>query len=90
MLPYTDNMAFSQRIYNAIVTYYDYFIRHFVYLPREEELMKKHFAHLEPLPSMNDLQNSISVTFVNAHRALDPPRPSMPGLFLDKVILTSL
>lgn len=80
MLPYTDNMTFSQRWYNSIVTFYDYFIRRFVYLPREEALMKKHFAHLEPLPSMNDLLNSISVTFVNAHRALAPPRAAMPGL----------
>lgn len=85
MLPYTDNMTFLQRWYNSIVTLYDYFIRRFVFLPREETLMKKHFAHLEPLPSMGDLLNSISVTFVNAHRALSPPRPAMPGD--DRIIL---
>lgn len=79
MLPYTDNMSFKERWYNAIVTLYDYFIRRFIYLPREEALIKKHFAHLEPLPSINDLMKSISVVFINSHRALAPPRPAMPG-----------
>ncbi|XP_055308151.1 UDP-glycosyltransferase UGT5-like, partial [Sitodiplosis mosellana] len=79
MLPYTDDMTFYQRWYNSLVSLYDVYIRHFWYLPAEDALTKKHFAHLAPLPSLSDLVNNISVMFVNNHRALSPPRPAMPG-----------
>lgn len=79
MLPYTDNMSFFERWHNAIISFYDEIIRRFVYLPAEQKLTKKYFSHLEPLPSLNELLKSISVMFVNTHRALSPPRPAMPG-----------
>lgn len=81
MLPYTDQMSFSQRLYNIAVSTYDLIVRYFYYLPAEEALAKKYFAHLAPLPSLDELTKSISVTFVNNHRALSPPRPAMPGTF---------
>lgn len=81
MLPYSDNMSFSQRWFNTILSVYDWALRRFVYIPSQEELTKQYFAHLSPLPSMNDLMNNISVIFVNTHRALSPPRPAMPGNF---------
>ncbi|XP_031639846.1 UDP-glucuronosyltransferase 1-10-like [Contarinia nasturtii] len=80
MLPYTDNMSFFERWHNAAISVYDAIIREWLYIPAEEKLTKKYFAHLEPLPSLNDLLNSISVMFVNTHRALSPPRPAMPGI----------
>lgn len=33
-----------------------------------------------PLPSIQELEKSISVVFVNTHRSLIPPRPTMPGM----------
>lgn len=80
MLPYTDKMSFSQRLYNAAVSTYDLILRHWYYLPSEEAIAKKYFAHLAPLPSIDELTKSISVTFVNNHRALSPARPAMPGI----------
>lgn len=32
-----------------------------------------------PLPSVKDLQRNISIVFVNSHRSITMPRPSMPG-----------
>lgn len=81
MLPYSDNMTFGQRLYNTFVTAYDWIFRRFVYIPAEEALVKKYFSHLEPLPSLDDLIHNVSLNFVNTHRALAPPRSSMPGWF---------
>lgn len=80
MLPYSDDMTFYQRCYNAFLTLYDWYIRRYSYIPAEEALTKKYFTHLEPLPSIDDLTRSVSVNFVNTHRALTQPRPAMPGL----------
>lgn len=55
-------------------------LRRFVSNPKQTELVKKHFSHLEPLPSIEDLRKDISIIFVNAHRAISYPRPKMPGL----------
>lgn len=71
-------MSFCERYFNAIVSIYDWAVRRFAYLPTEEEYAKKYFAHLAPLPSLNDLLKSVSLVLVNTHRALSPPRPSMP------------
>lgn len=72
-------MTFFQRWYNAVVSFYDALVRRFVFIPAEDALAKKYFAHLAPLPPLIDLLNNISVMFVNNHRALSPPRPAMPG-----------
>lgn len=82
MLPYSDNMTFYERFYNAALSAYDWYLRKFDYLPKEEALAKKYFSHLEPLPSLDELIRSVSVNFVNTHRALAPPRPAMPGIII--------
>lgn len=79
MLPYSDNMTFAERWYNTLVGFYDWFIRNLFYLPNEKNFAKKHFAHLAPLPPLEELINNVSLTMVNSHRAITPPRPSMPS-----------
>lgn len=73
-------MTFFERLYNTAVSTYDWIMQRLKYIPGEEELARKHFAHLAPLPSLNDLIRNVSVNFVNTHRALSPPRPVMPGM----------
>lgn len=80
MLTYSENMSFLERWFNTFVSIYDWAIRTFVYLPNEEKYTKEHFAHLEPLPSMNELIAKVAVVLVNTHRALSPPRPAMPSI----------
>lgn len=79
MLPYWDDMTFFERWFNTIVTIYDWAVRKFQYLPTEEEYTRKYFAHLEPLPSMEELLKNVSIVLINNHPALAPPRPSMPS-----------
>lgn len=80
MLGYTDKMNFFQRWYNTILTSFGWIVRRFVSIPKQTELVKEYFSHLEPLPSIDDLRKDISIIFVNAHRAISYPRPKMPGL----------
>lgn len=79
MLSFTDDMSFFQRWYNLMISLYDEAVRKFVYLPVQEQFARKYFAHLEPLPALDDLLHSVSVVLINTHRALSPPRPTMPG-----------
>ncbi|XP_031627056.1 UDP-glucuronosyltransferase 2B20-like [Contarinia nasturtii] len=79
-LPFSDNMSFYERWFNAILSTYDWAVREFSYLPTAEEHTRKYFAHLAPLPSLNDILRNVSMVLVNTHRALSPPRPSMPNV----------
>uniref|UniRef100_A0A1Q3FSB8 UDP-glucuronosyltransferase n=1 Tax=Culex tarsalis TaxID=7177 RepID=A0A1Q3FSB8_CULTA len=84
ILDYEDDMNFLQRSYNVLVSLVDYVIREFYYLPEQQKLAKEFFSDLErqrgPLPSVQDLERSISVILVNAHPTLAKPRPSTVGL----------
>lgn len=73
-------MDFSERWYNAMLSLYEYILHRHIHIPAQTELVKRHFGDLEPLPSIDELRKNISLIFVNAHRAITYPRPSMPGL----------
>lgn len=73
-------MSFYERWYNAMLSTYDWLIRRLFHIPGENRLAKKYFSHLEPLPSIDDLMYNVSVVLVNTHRALSPPRVTMPGI----------
>lgn len=79
-LPFLDDMTFLERNMNFIVSAYDWAVRTFAYLPTEEEYTRKYFGHLGPLPSLNDILRNVSLSLVNQHRALAPPRPAMPSI----------
>lgn len=85
LLDYEDNMNFFQRGYNVFLSTLDYVIREYYYLPKQNVIARDFFADLEhqrggPLPSVQSLEKSISVIFVNSHPTLAKPRPSMVGL----------
>lgn len=58
--------------------------REFYYMPAMDKMAKKHFQFLEirgkPLPSVQDLEKSISVILVNSDFAFSGPRPMIPGM----------
>lgn len=87
LLPLTDKMTFTERWYNTLFIAYDWFLRRFILMLWEEALVQKNFGHLAPLPSLDDVLHNVSLTFVNSHRAIAPPRPSMPGTQRFKKIL---
>lgn len=76
-LPYTDNMDFFQRWYNVVFTTYGWILNRFVHVPWQMEIVKENFAHLEPLPSIEELRKNVSINFANAHRSIIYPRPSV-------------
>lgn len=80
MLSYTDNMNFAQRWYNTMLTIYDWILREWHHFPMQNKILQQHFGHLESVPSVEKLRQNISIIFVNAHRSITHPRPSMPGL----------
>lgn len=75
-------MTFSQRWYNAFYSTCDWLVRRFVHLPWQTKLAEKHFGHLGPLPSLDDINKNVSLILVNSHRSVLPPRPMMPGTVL--------
>ncbi|GAB0098882.1 UDP-glucuronosyltransferase [Sergentomyia squamirostris] len=83
LLSYTDDMTFTQRTYNLFFSLLDRIIRGVFYIPAQNSLLQKAFAPLEhslgPLPTVQELERSISVTLFNSHAATSPPRPEMPG-----------
>lgn len=80
MLPYTDNMSFTQRWYNCLVSTFEWILRLFIHLPAQNDIAKRHFGHLGPLPSVEEMIANVSLVLANSHRSLFHPRPSMPTL----------
>ncbi|XP_053673812.1 uncharacterized protein LOC128724073 [Anopheles nili] len=79
----TDEMTFSQRCYNFMISVADLVIRNIYYIPQQNKLAQAHFARIEGpelMPSIRDLERSISVILVNSHLSTSPPRPTIPGL----------
>ncbi|XP_062551814.1 LOW QUALITY PROTEIN: UDP-glycosyltransferase UGT5-like [Armigeres subalbatus] len=84
LLDYEDNMNFFQRSYNLFISTFDYVVREYYYLPKQNEIVKKCFGDLNQqrgsLPSVQSLEKYISVILVNSHPFLAKPRPSTVGL----------
>ncbi|XP_053663360.1 UDP-glycosyltransferase UGT5-like [Anopheles marshallii] len=84
ILSYEDDMDFLQRAYNVLISLCDSVYRRYVYLPQQDQLAKEVFGELtkesERLPSIMELEQSISVILVNSHPILSTPRPSIRGL----------
>lgn len=77
MLSYNDQMSFAQRWYNLMLTIYDGILRRFLHIPFQTKILQENFGHLDQLPSINELRKNISIIFVNAHRSITHPRPSV-------------
>lgn len=83
ILLYMDDMTFSQRCYNFLVSAVDALIRKYYYMPRQDKLAQKYFSAIEgpeSFPSVYELEKSISVMLINSHVSTSPPRPSISGL----------
>ncbi|XP_041775418.1 uncharacterized protein LOC121595468 [Anopheles merus] len=79
----SDDMTFSERCYNFLISLADLVVRQLYYIPQQNRLAQAHFAKIEGpelMPSIRDLEKSISVILVNSHLSTSPPRPTIPGL----------
>jgi len=78
---YDDDMNFWQRCHNVLFSMADVLLRKFYYMPAMERMARESFKDLAgPLPSIADLEKSISMILVNNNFAMSPARPLMPGM----------
>lgn len=80
MTTFTDNMDFGQRWYNSMLNLYESYLRYYVHFPEQNKIVGEYFGDIMPLPSIEEIRKNISMIFINAHRSIAFPRPSMPGL----------
>lgn len=74
-------MSFIERWYNALVSIADWTIRRWITIPAHNRIARKHFGHLGyDIPTIDELHQNVSIIFVNSHRSLAPPRPSLPHI----------
>lgn len=73
-------MSFTERWYNTALSLTDWIMRRWIVIPNYNELAKKHFGHLGDVPSIDELHRNVSITFVNSHRSLAAPRPTLPSI----------
>lgn len=79
-LTYTDNMSFTERWFNTALSLYDWILRRWIAIPAHNAMAKKFFGHLGDIPTIDELHRNVSITFVNNHRSVAPPRPSLPNI----------
>jgi glucuronosyltransferase len=78
---FNDDMTFLERTYNLMFSMADALIRKFHYLPAMNQMAKKYFSSFgSALPSVEELEKSISLILVNSHFSMIQPRPLMPGI----------
>lgn len=46
ILPHGDDMSYSERAYNVILSLYDWYYRSWVTLPKHNEFAQRFFGHL--------------------------------------------
>lgn len=46
LLPYGDEMTYPQRVFNIILTLFDWLFRTWVTLPKQNEIAQRYFGHL--------------------------------------------
>lgn len=81
LFDFDDEMNFWERAFNLGFSMLDVVVRKFHYLPTMNKMAKKYFSSLGPnLPTVEELEKSISVVLVNSHFAMIKPRPLMPGM----------
>ncbi|KAG5671544.1 hypothetical protein PVAND_001737 [Polypedilum vanderplanki] len=69
LLEFNNEMDFFERIRNTAVTLTELYYYHFNYLPKQTELLKKHFDEmvLGKLPNLIDLIHNVNLVFLNSH-----------------------
>ncbi|KAF2885914.1 hypothetical protein ILUMI_20259, partial [Ignelater luminosus] len=71
---FTNKMSLSERIINFVLTYAEILYRYYIYLPREDALIKTNFKNYE------DLEKHISLLLCNTDPILDYPVALPPNI----------
>lgn len=46
LLPYGDDMSYFERVYNVVLSAFDWWFRTFVTLPKQNTIAQRYFGHL--------------------------------------------
>lgn len=78
---FTDQMTFSVRTINFLVTLLQLVLYPIFYMPKQNEIMLKHFNYTgwESRPSLEDMTKNISLTLINTHFTIGTARPLVPN-----------
>ena len=77
---FSNRMDFWERLVNTITGTLVRFVRQHLYIPDQDENLKKHFGFLEGLPSVTELEYNTSLLLLNHHFSIGHPRPLMPAM----------
>uniref|UniRef100_A0A1B0GEE6 Uncharacterized protein n=1 Tax=Glossina morsitans morsitans TaxID=37546 RepID=A0A1B0GEE6_GLOMM len=77
LLPLTDHMSFWERLENLAVITFERLFLDLYYLPRQSELYRKYFPHLEK--SMLNIRRNAALVLLNTHYSLTFTRPYVPN-----------
>ncbi|XP_058832013.1 UDP-glycosyltransferase UGT5-like [Topomyia yanbarensis] len=78
-LGYSDQMSFTQRLWNTMVSVSEQFNYKYLYLPAQEAVYQRHFVR-KNLPPLLDLIHNVSLVLVNSHPVINYPRPLVPSM----------
>ncbi|XP_071453496.1 UDP-glucosyltransferase 2-like [Hetaerina americana] len=77
-LPYTTNMKFQERLYNALYSLAIIFHREWTYYPKLDSIIHKYLG--SDIPSMSDLDPKVNLVLVNSDPSIDYPRASQSNV----------
>ncbi|XP_056630363.1 uncharacterized protein LOC130440939 [Diorhabda sublineata] len=70
-------MSFKNRLHNTILYTIEELMNHFLFIPRQDKLIKTYF---EDAPSVTELNSKVSLVLVNSHETLWQPVPLVPNV----------
>lgn len=78
----TDRMSFVDRLKNTIIGVLESYVEDYVYVPKMNEIMDRHFQYVgwESRPALEQMLGDVSLTLMNTHFANGICRPYPPGV----------
>ncbi|XP_077291424.1 UDP-glycosyltransferase UGT5-like [Arctopsyche grandis] len=78
---YYGDLTLYQRIENYIIGNYISIVNKWYAIRQQDDLARKYFNNLnQPLPSIEELENNVSLVLLNTHFSFDTVRPLVPGI----------
>lgn len=78
LMPYDEQMTFSQRVTNMILLSYGWYCAYYKLLPAETQVAKEIFG--ENIPSLDEIGRKISLVLTNSDNVLNYPEPLPPQI----------
>lgn len=75
------HMSLYERIYNSLVFWADEILKHWYYLPKQEQLMHDTFGNnSDRLPSFMEIRQNVTLVLLDSYTTFNTPRPYLPNL----------